>query len=102
MSSLGGEFNFDFDVSFADGAHEKGDVYYNYRLGQFPADEAPGLSVFCKGDDGDIFHTYSSYARGLDGLIGTYRYLDLVPKDRDEADLSWTMEWVRRHDQYGD
>ena len=65
-------------------------------------EEAPGVSVFHKDETGAVFHTYSSYARGLDSLIGTYHYLDLVPKGRDEADLPFTMAWVRRHDQYDD
>ena len=89
-------------VSFTGEELEKGEVYYNFRMGTFPSEEAPGLSVFYKDGSGDIFHTYSSYARGLDRLIGTYQYLDLVPKGRDEAGLSFTMEWVRRHDRYDD
>ena len=60
------------------------------------------VSVFHKDETGAVFHTYSSYARGLDSLIGTYHYLDLAPKGRDEADLPFTMAWVRRHDQYDD
>ena len=64
--------------------------------------EAPGLSVFYKDPDGSIYHTYSCFARGLDALIGTYQYLDLVPKGRDEDDLPFTMEWVRHHDRYED
>ena len=68
----------------------------------FPAEEAPGVSVFYKDAAGDIFHTYSAYARGLDILVGTYNLLDLVPKGRDEAALPWTMAWVRHHDRYED
>ena len=56
--------------------------------------------MFYKNDDGEIFHTYSSYARGLDMLIGTYNFLDLVPKGRDEDGLPWSMAWVRHHDRY--
>ena len=55
-----------------------------------------------KDETGDIFHTYSSYARGNDMLIGAYNYLDLVPKGRDEDALAFTMAWVRHHDRYGD
>ncbi len=62
--------------------------------------EGPGISVFYMDDNGSIFHTYSSYARGLDMLIGTYNLLDLMPKGRDEADLPFTMAWVRHHDKY--
>jgi predicted dithiol-disulfide oxidoreductase (DUF899 family) len=58
--------------------------------------------VFYKDGTGDVFHTYSSYARGLDILVGTYNYLDLVPKGRDEDGLAFTMAWVRHHDRYDD
>ena len=77
-------------------------AYYNYRVGGFPSAEAPGASVFYKDANGDIFHTYSVYQRGLDMLITAYHYLDLVPKGRDEDNLSYTMEWVRLHDAYDD
>ncbi|MBS38057.1 MAG: hypothetical protein CMO26_19285 [Thiotrichales bacterium] len=77
-------------------------MIFLYRVTQFPADEAPGASFFYKDDDGDIFHTYSCYGRGLDILNGAYNYLDLVPKGRDEGDLPYTMAWLRRHDQYED
>ncbi len=62
--------------------------------------EGPGISVFYMDDNGSIFHTYSSYARGLDMLIGTYNLLDLMAKGRDEADLPFTLAWVRHHDKY--
>jgi predicted dithiol-disulfide oxidoreductase (DUF899 family) len=62
--------------------------------------ELPGISVFFKGADGSVFHTYSCYARGLDMMNGTYQYLDLTPKGRDEEGLPHTMAWVRLHDQY--
>ena len=102
VSSLGSDFNSDFHVSFDEDDMARGEVYYNYRTTTFPSEEAPGLSVFRKDESGAIFHTYSTYARGLDMLIGAYNLLDLVPKGRDEADLSFTMEWLRRHDQYED
>lgn len=102
VSSLGGEFNQDYHVSFNDDQQASGGVYYNYRNTTFPSSEAPGLSIFRKEESGVIFHTYSAYARGLDMLIGAYNFLDLVPKGRDEANLPFTMEWIRRHDQYGD
>ena len=79
-----------------------GKVYYNYGLQEFPSEEAPGISVFYKDEAGNIYHTYSSYERGLDMLMGTYNYLDLVPKGRDEDDLTFTMAWVRHHDRYED
>ena len=74
---------------------------YNYTMQEFPSAEAPGLSVFYKDSGGDIFHTYSTYGRGLEPLIGTYTILDLVPKGRDEDHLGFAMEWVRHHDRYG-
>jgi predicted dithiol-disulfide oxidoreductase (DUF899 family) len=80
---------------------EKGDVYYNYGRRAFPQSEGPGLSVFYK-KAGEVFHCYSTYGRGLDILVGTYNYLDLVPKGRDENGLEWPMAWVRHHDRYED
>ena len=77
-------------------------MYYNYRQSKFPSEEAPGLSVFYKDENGDIFHTYSCYARGLDMMNGTYHYLDLIPKGRDKSQLTYPMEWIHRHDQYQD
>ncbi len=100
VSSFGSAFNRDFHVSFTPEELESGRVEYNYATGTFPSEEAPGLSVFAKDDKGGIFHTYSTYARGLDMLIGAYNFLDLVPKGRDEAALPWTMAWVRHHDRY--
>ncbi len=100
VSSLDNGFNFDFHVSFTPEELAGGEVYYNYHQTQFPADEAPGISVFFKDDDGVIYHTYSSYARGLDNLIGAYHFLDLAPKGRDEDELDFPMAWVRRHDEY--
>jgi predicted dithiol-disulfide oxidoreductase (DUF899 family) len=78
----------------------KGKVQYNYAEREFPSEEAPGLSVFYKNAAGEIFHTYSAYARGLDMLLGAYNFLDLTPKGRDEAALARPMEWVRHHDRY--
>ena len=102
VSSLGSDFNRDFQVSFTPDEMAKGEMTYNYETRGFPADEAPGVSVFIKNEDGEIFHTYSCYARGLDMLNGAYHYLDLVPKGRDEDDLPYSMAWVRRHDEYAD
>jgi len=99
VSSHGSDFNFDYHVSFTKEEEKKNKVYYNYTEGEFISDELPGLSVFYKDEDGDIFHTYSTYARGLDPLVGTYNFLDLVPKGREE-DPESTMSWVRRHDEY--
>ncbi len=80
----------------------KNQVYYNYKTSAFPSEEGPGASVFYQDEAGDIFHTYSTYARGLDILIGAYNYLDLAPKGRDESELPWSMAWVRHHDRYED
>ena len=102
VSSFGSDFNYDYHVSFTPEQTAKGKVEYNYEMTEFPSEEAPGASVFFKDKNGDIFHTYSSYARGLDILVGTYNFLDLVPKGRDEDGLAFTMSWVRHHDRYND
>ena len=102
VSSYGSDFNRDYHVTFTEDEISNASAYYNYQNGTFPSDEAPGLSVFAKDAAGEVFHTYSSYARGLDMLLGAYNFLDLVPKGRDEAALQWTMEWVRHHDRYED
>jgi predicted dithiol-disulfide oxidoreductase (DUF899 family) len=100
VSSYGNDFNRDYHVSFTPDEMAQGEVYYNYGMGEFPSEEAPGISVFYKNPSGKVFHTYSAYARGLDMLVGAYNYLDLAPKGRDEAALPWTMAWVRHHDRY--
>jgi predicted dithiol-disulfide oxidoreductase (DUF899 family) len=102
VSSHGTEFNRDYHVSFTKEELARGDVYYNYENGGFPSEEAPGTSVFFKDENGDIFHTYSTFARGGDILIGAYNFLDLAPKGRDEGALSFSMAWVRHHDRYED
>lgn len=99
-SSYGSDFNYDYHVSFTKEERDKAKVRYNYTEMNFPSDEGPGLSVFQKDADGQIYHTYSSFARGLDILVGTYNVLDLVPKGRDEQALAHTMAWVRHHDKY--
>jgi len=101
VSSYRSDFNYDFHVSFTEDQLAGGKVDYNYDLDE-GYDELPGLSVFYKDEAGAVFHTYSTYARGLDLLVGAYNYLDLAPKGRDEAALPWTMAWVRHHDSYGD
>lgn len=100
VSSLGSNFNEDYHVTFSDDERESETAFYNYRPGGFPMSEAPGLSAFVKDDDGAIYHSYSCYARGLDAMIGTYQFLDLTAKGRDEDDLDWEMAWVRHHDRY--
>jgi predicted dithiol-disulfide oxidoreductase (DUF899 family) len=101
VSSHDNDFNHDFHVSFTKEEMAQGKVNYNYTMQEFPSEEAPGLSVFSKDASGEIFHTYSTFGRGLDPLIGTYTILDLVPKGRDEDQLEFSMEWVRYHDRYG-
>jgi predicted dithiol-disulfide oxidoreductase (DUF899 family) len=102
VSSAGSDFNYDFHVSFKPEQKVGGKVDYNYTMQEFPSDEGPGASVFYKDpSSGEIFHTYSTYGRGLDPLVGTYVLLDLVPKGRDEDQLPFSMAWVRHHDRYG-
>ena len=101
VSSYGSDFNRDFQVSFTKEEMAQGKVDYNYTLQEFPSEEAPGISVFYKDSRGSVFHTYSTYGRGVEPLVGTYMILDLVPKGRDEDHLGFTMEWVRHHDRYG-
>jgi predicted dithiol-disulfide oxidoreductase (DUF899 family) len=101
-SSYGSDFNYDYQVSQSPKEAGKSEVFYNYEMMAFPATERPGLSVFHKDAGGQVFHTYSTYARGLDILVGTYNFLDMAPKGRDEAGLKHTMAWVRHHDKYED
>jgi len=99
LSTAGNAFNFDFNVSFTTEQLESGNAVYNYKEGPVNGREKPGASVFQK--DGDtIYHTYSTYARGLDNLNPVYQLLDLTPRGRDESDLSFPQEWVKRHDEY--
>lgn len=102
VSSGENDFNFDYHVSFTEDEKANGKVYYNYEVTDYAIEELPGLSAFYKDSSGEICHTYSSYARGCEALIGTYMYLDFAPRGRDEEGLAHTMEWVRHHDRYGD
>jgi predicted dithiol-disulfide oxidoreductase (DUF899 family) len=101
VSSFGSDFNFDYHVSFMPEDLARETVFYNFT--QIPAaqanDELPGLSAFVKDATGAVFHTYSSYARGPEELIGTLMILDRSPKGRNETT---TMDFVRRHDEYED
>ncbi|CAN7631015.1 thioredoxin family protein [Rhizobium sp. LjRoot30] len=101
VSSEDSDFNFDYHVSFTPEDLAGENVFYNFT-GIPPEqahDELPGLSAFYKDQNGDIFHTYSSYARGPEELIGTYMILDRAPKGRNEEEI---MDWMRRHDEYED
>ena len=97
-SSLPGDFNYDFHVSFTPEQMQKGKVDYNFREEEVGQSESPGISVFRR-ENGRIFHTYSTYARGLDMLNVAYHYMDLVPKGRDEGDGDG-MHWLHRRDEY--
>lgn len=97
VSSLGSDFNFDYGVSFKPNEEA---LKYNHETMAPYGEETPGLSAFRRGEDGAIYRTYSTYARGLDVLNGTYHLLDATSKGRDEEGLSFSMAWVRRHDQY--
>jgi predicted dithiol-disulfide oxidoreductase (DUF899 family) len=98
VSSYESDFNRDYGVSFTKEELARGNCY-NFGTSGFPSEEAPGISVFCKNGK-DIFHTYSTYARGSETVINTYNYLDLVPKGRAEDALYFPMAWVRHHDRY--
>jgi predicted dithiol-disulfide oxidoreductase (DUF899 family) len=100
VSSYGSDFNPDFHVSFPKDGEAKGQATYNYQPIENPIEELPGASVFFRSETGEVFHTYSTYGRGLDILVGTYNFLDLTPKGRDEDGLKHTMAWVRHHDRY--
>ncbi len=98
VSSYGTEFNTDFAVSLPDGDIKS--KWYNFGTTSHPSEEAPGLSAFYRDADGAIYHTYSTYARGLEGLLGVYTMLDVAPNGRDEDGLPWPMAWVKHHDRY--
>jgi predicted dithiol-disulfide oxidoreductase (DUF899 family) len=117
-SSVGGDFNFDFNVSFTEEQQRQGVIEYNYQRGGSALDatpvpapvaqlaascstdgstyarDRPGLSAFVL-EDGVVYHTYSTYTRGVDGIWGMYQWLDRAPKGRNE-----TGPWFRRHDEY--
>lgn len=101
VSSEGTDFNQDFHVTPSEQEKAAGKMQYNFSEGPIFLEDLPGLSVFAKGGDGRVFHTYSTYARGLDPILGTYQILDFVPKGRDEDGLVHSMAWVRHHDRYG-
>lgn len=98
VSSLNNDFNYDLGVSFSPEEKEKNEITYNYLKQPYFIDELVGVSVFYKNEDNEVFHTYSTYSRGVDILNGAYNYIDLSPKGRDEGD--GIMNWLRRHDQY--
>ncbi len=101
VSSNESDFNFDYHVSFTPEEVAKGEAVYNFGVQPIPIEELPGMSCFSKDEDGTVYHTYSEYARGGEAHLGTYSFLDIAPKGRNETgprhDLS---DWVRHHDRY--
>ncbi|QUS58444.1 DUF899 domain-containing protein [Pseudovibrio brasiliensis] len=101
VSSNGTGFNRDFDVGFPEDMPADEPIIYNFRqLEKAPHDEMPGVSVFAKGEDGTIYHTYSAYSRGLDSTNAAYTFMDLTPMGRNEPTSGNPMAWVRHHDAY--
>jgi predicted dithiol-disulfide oxidoreductase (DUF899 family) len=100
LSSLGSDFNCDYGVSFTKDDEARGTMHYNYGTEAYRGEEVHGLSVFSKKETGDVFHTYSAYARGPEEMLGFYFYLDRVPKGRNENGLDFPMSWVRHKDKY--
>ncbi len=97
VSSFGSDFNYDYGVSFTAEQVARGQTGYNYGTTPYAAADLPGVSVFARDEAGQVFHTYSAYARGGELLIGAFNWLDLTPKGRNETS---TMSWVRLHDEY--
>ncbi len=100
VSSAGSDFNYDFAVSFTPDQRASGAGVYNFDTTAWGSEEAPGISVFYSDERGDIFHTYSTFGRGLDMMNAAYHYLDLTPLGRHEEGLPYPMDWVRLRDQY--
>jgi predicted dithiol-disulfide oxidoreductase (DUF899 family) len=102
VSSFGNRFNYDFNVSFTKEDLAKGEANYNYGKTRNAIEELPGVSVFARDEAGGVYHTYSCFGRGDEGVIGAYFYLDLTPKGRNETGPHHNlMDWVRHHDKYG-
>ena len=100
VSSGSNDFNYDYGVSFTQEQIDAGDAKYNYGTTPLYGPELPGISVFFRDDKGSVFHTYSTFARGLDMMNAAYHYLDLTPLGRHEEGLPYPMDWVRLRDQY--
>jgi predicted dithiol-disulfide oxidoreductase (DUF899 family) len=98
VSSHGSDFNYDFGVAFTEEQQENG-AEYNFAHNEAPMPQKEGLSAFAL-DDGVVYHTYSTYARGVETLMGTYQYLDLAPLGRQEDGLEFCQAWWRRHDEH--
>jgi predicted dithiol-disulfide oxidoreductase (DUF899 family) len=102
VSSNGNDFNFDYHVSFTEEDKARGKGFYNFEMRDYMHDELPGYSVFCKDEAGDIFHTYSVYARGTEQVGTAYGFLDVTPKGRNESPGGNLGDWVRHHDKYAE
>lgn len=100
VSSYGSDFNYDFNVSFSPEQIAAGEATYNFADGAKPAEEMSGRSIFCKDEAGTVFHTYSSFARGGEAVLGAYALLDMTPKGRQETNRGNLTDWVRLHDRY--
>jgi predicted dithiol-disulfide oxidoreductase (DUF899 family) len=100
LSSQETSFNYDFEVSFTPEQIDAGNARYNYRDAANVGPEMPGLSVIRRDEKDTVYHSYSTFARGLDPLNPVYQLLDLVPLGRDETELPYPMDWVRRNDGY--
>ena len=99
VSGADTDFGRDYGVSFTDEELGSGDLLYNFTTRPYPIRELPGLSVFAKDEAGHVYHTYSQFARGLEDFLVAYRFIDLTPKGRDEAETGG-MGWLRHHDRY--
>ncbi|CAG4901653.1 DUF899 domain-containing protein [Paraburkholderia saeva] len=100
VSSAQSDFNYDYNVSYTDEQMKAGKVFYNFDVQDFECDEMHGLSAFYKDENGTVYHTFSRYARGGEPMIGTYAFLDVAPKGRNETNNM--MDWMRHHDRYED
>jgi len=101
VSAASTDFSHDLGVSFTDEELVSGKAMYNFTRGSYPIRELPGLSIFYKDERGNIYHTYSTFARGLENFLTAYNYIDITPKGRDEAETGG-MGWLRHHDRYDD
>lgn len=101
VSSGEGEFNYDFHVTATADELAKNSQYYNYAQQDFATEELSGVSVFVKGEDGRVFHAYSSFGRGFEEVLSTYAVLDIMPKGREEASGENLSSWVKLKDRYG-
>ena len=104
VSSNGNDFNRDYTVSFTKEEKASGKVYYNYEITAFPSEEGPGISVFYKDKKGNIFHTYSAYARGTETTMSTLTTISTTCRSGPGTKhaLPFSMAWVRHHDRYED